>query len=378
MQPLPNQAVQDLGEVNMGDPEALSDYVKWGMKQYPANHYMLVIWDHGQGWRSILNSLLRRHRMLLKSRSIGLEDTLLGFRNGSLLLHTGDGSATETGETAPFRSAPGASYRSASNDQTNNDVLYNREIQDSLTSTLNGAKLDVIGFDACLMSMVETMYAMRDVGRYLVASEELVPAKGWKYDEWLNAVIAQHPQDALSMAKITVDAYKKYYTNPNTSDPETTMAAINLEQSQTLADSLSVLSDSLTRKIDNELQAIIEARSATSEYAPGYSFHHVDLAQFLKQLKRRSSDPQIRNQIDAVLSNINNAVVANYAGDERQSSYGSNGLAIYFAVSQRAYLTDPYNEGGYEKDNKLFPVEFVQDKKQLWSDFLHVYWSRVP
>jgi len=182
MQPLPNQAVQDLGEVNMGDPEALSDYVKWGMKQYPANHYMLVIWDHGQGWRSILNSLLRRHRMLLKSRSIGLEDTLLGFRNGSLLLHTGDGSATETGETAPFRSAPGASYRSASNDQTNNDVLYNREIQDSLTSTLNGAKLDVIGFDACLMSMVETMYAMRDVGRYLVASEELVPAKGWKYE----------------------------------------------------------------------------------------------------------------------------------------------------------------------------------------------------
>jgi cysteine peptidase C11 family protein len=376
MKPEPSAAVEDLGERNMGDPDVLADFVKWGMKQYPADHYMLVIWDHGQGWRKFLSSLLTRHRTLVKSRAIGLEDTLLSFREGSRLLREGSGIATPDGKEASFRSAPGAPYRSASNDQTDNDVLYNREIQDSLKGALDGKKLDVIGFDACLMSMVETMYALQDVGRYLVASEELEPARGWKYDNWLTSIIAAAPNDGFAMAKATVASYEAYYTDPDTLDPDTTLSAMDLEQSQKLAKSISDLSNSLTQKIDNQLQSIIEARSATSTYAPGYSFHHIDLAHFLEELKRRTSDPEVVKQIDAVLQNTALAVKANYAGLERQGSYGSNGIAIYFPHSQRAYTTDPYNEGGYEKDNKLYPVEFVQ--KELWSDFLHAYWSRVP
>ena len=376
MKPLPAEALEDLGERNMGDPDVLADFVKWGMKEYPAKRYMLVIWDHGQGWRKFLSELLKKHRTLVKSRAIGTEDTLLSFRNGSVLLRNGSGIATPNNEVAPFRSAPGAPYRSASNDQTNSDVLFNREIQDSLKGALNGKKLDVIGFDACLMSMVETMYALQGVGRYLVGSEELEPARGWKYDHWLTSILAQPTQDALAMAKTTVASYQTYYTDPDTLDPDTTLSAVDLEQSQKLAKSISDLSDSLTQKIDIQLQSIIEARAATSPYAPGYSFHHVDLAHFLQQLKRRTSDPGIVKQIDAVLENITLAVKANYAGSERQGSYGSNGIAIYFPHTQRAYTTDPYNEGGYEKDNQLYPVEFVQ--KELWSDFLHAYWSRVP
>src|SRR5262249_455391 len=38
-------------EINMGDPAALSSFVEWAQKKYPANRYMLVIWDHGDGWR---------------------------------------------------------------------------------------------------------------------------------------------------------------------------------------------------------------------------------------------------------------------------------------------------------------------------------------
>ena len=53
---------------------------------------------------------------------------------------------------------------------------------------MNGKKLDVIGFDACLMSMLEVGYAMRDVGNTLVGSEELEPGPGWKYDDWLRSI----------------------------------------------------------------------------------------------------------------------------------------------------------------------------------------------
>ena len=376
MEPIPANAIEDLGEVNMGDPAVLSEFVRWGMQRYPAKRYMLVMWDHGQGWRVFLRNMLNRHRTLLKSRALGVNDSLIAFRNGSLLLRNASGIATVEGDTAPFRSAPGSSYRSISHDETNHDVLYNREIQDTLTATLAGTKLDVIGFDACLMSMAEAMYAMKGVAHYFVGSEELEPARGWNYEDWLTAIMADPRQDAAALAKATVASYQRYYTSASKGDPETTLSAVDLAQVQPLATSLSRLSDSLTARIDAELQAIIEARAATATYAPGYEFHHVDLAHFLNQLKPRTSDPEIRNRIDAVLEQIRRAVIANYAGAERQGAFGSNGIAIYFPRSQNEYVTDPFNEGGYEKNNDRFPVEFVQQER--WSDFLHTYWSRKP
>jgi hypothetical protein len=47
---LPKDAVQDLGETDTGDPRVLCDFFKWGVKHYPARHYLLVIWNHGAGW----------------------------------------------------------------------------------------------------------------------------------------------------------------------------------------------------------------------------------------------------------------------------------------------------------------------------------------
>ena len=43
--------LQNLGEVNMGDPQSLVDFVNWAKTNYPADHYCLVLWDHGGGWR---------------------------------------------------------------------------------------------------------------------------------------------------------------------------------------------------------------------------------------------------------------------------------------------------------------------------------------
>src|SRR6267378_4248907 len=39
---------------DMGSEKTLSEFISWSMKQYPANHYMLVIWNHGQGFRLLL------------------------------------------------------------------------------------------------------------------------------------------------------------------------------------------------------------------------------------------------------------------------------------------------------------------------------------
>src|SRR3954454_14196756 len=51
LQPTVAQAVRQLGAVNMGDGAALADFVRWARHEYPAKRTMLILWDHGQGWR---------------------------------------------------------------------------------------------------------------------------------------------------------------------------------------------------------------------------------------------------------------------------------------------------------------------------------------
>jgi len=376
MEPIPANAVEDIGEADMGSGKTLAQFVSWGMQKYPAKRFALIIWDHGQGWRLFVANLLKRQRAIVKSRSLAVPDTVTALRSASVLLRAGVGVASNDGQTAPFRSAPGAPYRSVSNDETNQSVLYNRDMQDSLKLALGGQTIDVIGFDACLMAMVETGYALREIGRYMVASEELEPGRGWNYSDWLRRLEANPTQDASGVAKMTVDSYRATYTSPETGDPATTLSAIDLGQVERVATTLSQLSDALISNIDLELQGLIESRAATSTYAPGYFFYHIDIVQFVSQLAARTANTTVKDAAMAVKNAVIAAVSGNYAGTERTGSYGSNGLAIYFPSSEHEHTGDPYAEAGYEKANQVFPVEFVQ--KERWSDFLHLLWSRVP
>jgi Clostripain family len=371
--PLPSDAIQDIGEADMGDPKVLSDFVKWGCTSYPAEHYMLVIWDHGQGWRFFTGVLLAKQRAMIHSRALAPVEGAQAQLALSATLRSGFGAATDTGLMAPLSSAPSGGYRSASNDETNNDVLYNSEIEDGLKDALGGEKLDVIAFDACLMSMVETGYALRDVGKVFIGSEELVPGLGWAYDDFLSSAESQQPSDAAAMAKLVVDSYRKTY---ETISPDTTLAAIDLSQIVGVASKISAVADLLSNNIQSTAQSIATARNSVQTYAPGYQFYHVDMIEFLNQMRKVTTDPKLVGSIDATISMINSAVIANYAGTDRQGAYGSHGLAIYFPARGADHLNDPFAEGGYEKGNKYYPVQFVDDFH--WSDFLHKYWTEIP
>src|SRR5262249_33949336 len=47
---LDEDVVTALGETNTGDPAVLRDFATWAVTDYPADRYMLVIWNHGAGW----------------------------------------------------------------------------------------------------------------------------------------------------------------------------------------------------------------------------------------------------------------------------------------------------------------------------------------
>jgi hypothetical protein len=51
---LPTSAADDtwgtgLGAVDMGDPNTLHDFLQWAVANYPADHYALILADHGGG-----------------------------------------------------------------------------------------------------------------------------------------------------------------------------------------------------------------------------------------------------------------------------------------------------------------------------------------
>ena len=47
---LSSPVVQDLGEEDMGRAQTLVDFVTWAVNSYPADHYVLILSDHGAGW----------------------------------------------------------------------------------------------------------------------------------------------------------------------------------------------------------------------------------------------------------------------------------------------------------------------------------------
>jgi len=60
MEPTPDNSIADWGdgtggrEVNMADPNTLSDFIDWTHKTYPANNYALMVADHGYGWKGLI------------------------------------------------------------------------------------------------------------------------------------------------------------------------------------------------------------------------------------------------------------------------------------------------------------------------------------
>ena len=45
------EEIEDLGEQDTGDPEVLSDFIRWGFATYPSQRRLLVLWDHGNAWQ---------------------------------------------------------------------------------------------------------------------------------------------------------------------------------------------------------------------------------------------------------------------------------------------------------------------------------------
>jgi hypothetical protein len=155
----------DGSAADMGNEKTLSDFIGWSIKSYPAKHYMLVIWNHGQGFRLLL------------------------ARNGSANAATNMFPSVVLADTRPTVTG---GVRSVSFDDDSGNHLFNSDITQAIQENV-AAPIDVLGFDACLMSMLETGYQMKTVAHHMIASEELEPGSGWNYTTLLRSLEGSDP-----------------------------------------------------------------------------------------------------------------------------------------------------------------------------------------
>lgn len=144
---------EKLGEVNMGDPRTLWSFLEWGVRNYPAKRYLLVIAGHGSG--------------------------VLSWR--------GPGSVSSAN---PGEVRFGSGDRFVAYDDTDDDTLTVWELREVLAAfrdRLNGGrKLDVLALDACLPGGIEALYELRDGVDYFVGSPSLTYYGAFPYASLAN------------------------------------------------------------------------------------------------------------------------------------------------------------------------------------------------
>lgn len=329
--------IQNLGEQNMGDPNVLRDFVEWAISNYPAEHYALVIWNHGGGWRDMQLRLMEKVKV---SRSRGAEDW--------------------------------ASSRTVASDSTNADELYMKEVQTALEAAKTGiqermnkqVKLDVIGFDACLMGMVEVAYALRNVANYVVGSEELEPGAGWPYNTILSDVMSNPSLTPKDLASTIVTRYTSSYSS------DVTLSAVDVAALDNLAQNI----DAFTIVATSEWDRFKLARANAMQYhVAGFpTTWGTDLWDFADRASAQVTSTTVKNAAGNLKTAIDSFVVKE---SHSPNMAGSHGVAIYFPKTKSDFDADP-EHAGYVQANNFMPVDFVLYHQ--WDNWLEKYNSNVP
>src|SRR5262249_21705531 len=178
------------------------------------------------------------------------------------------------------------SSRAIAFDDQAQDFLDNLELKRVLADIRRGLgrRIDVLGFDACLMSMVEVAYQLRDSVSFICGSEEEEPGEGWPYDTILKALTARPSMTPAERAKLIVSRYMASYQPRD----RVTLSASSLGSIGPLADAVNRLGRALLplTRDGRARPAIIALRSQVQEYTAPYD-EYCELGDLCDLLARR-------------------------------------------------------------------------------------------
>lgn len=233
-----HEKTKSLGETDSGDPKVLINFIQWVAKKYPAEHYALILWNHGGGWEpSEMDRIARKVKAVAYGRA-----------EGSQRSHKVIGRALFRSTIENFFSLPSVNERAICSDDGSGHSLDTLELGNVLVEavTILGQPIDLLGMDACLMSNLEVAYQAQPYVKYAVASEESEPNDGWPYDQVLGPLVKNPDLAAADLACSIVEAYNQYYANRSDTWP-VTQTAMDLSKMAELVTPLDKFSNALIK-----------------------------------------------------------------------------------------------------------------------------------
>lgn len=277
------EAGSSIGNVNMGSPAALTDFIQWAAKTYPADHYALVVWDHGAGWK--------------KPRL----------------------------------------FKGAVQDETSDSFMT---LPDLATAVSNaGVHLDVINFDACLMAMYEVAYEFSGLADYMVFSEETEPGEGDPYDTILAALKARPGMTGRELSETIVDQYQAYYSDPDNRSDKITKSAVDMAAVPELHSAMLALAQAVVSDYD-AVKGVISAAQANAQRFEYKA--NLDIQDFTRRIANGLPDSAVRSAAQAVNNAASRAVIINRTDGEDVAD--AAGLALFVPSLGQVSSDELYND----------------------------------
>lgn len=310
--------LDDLGDdlgINMGSESTFTAFLQWGIKNYPANQYILDMWDHGGG----------------PNAGIGPDEITRSVLSMPVILAS---------------------------------------IQASNT------KYEIIGFDACLMSSVEIASGLQPFANYMVASQDLEPGNGWDYSVWLGYLQQNPTANGAQIGKAIADGFKLSNAEDvitlavtDLSKVPNLVAAINtfsnVLQPYTSQSILSweIIADARVRSLDF-------ATSSFFRYA-GNATDLVDLSQLVNNIelgirKNFALNQALLDATNAVSNALESAIVYKVSTSSNDSA---TGLTMYFPSILARYPSKNYQSSLTFNGSLYFSSNYVMNLLPSYYDY---------
>jgi hypothetical protein len=300
----------------MSEPDSLSDFLKWSKQKYPADRYILVLWDHGGGLSS-------------------------GYGSDEL------------------------------NRRKDGDTMLVNEMANAIRSS--GIKFDVIGFDACLMQTLETAMAFEPFADYYIASEEVEGGYGWFYTSAFGKLAEDPTIPTLDFARELISAYDVYNTalKDGKVNSSATLSVVDLTMIKPVYEQMSKLFVSSNEAILADPEDYADISLSVSK---AYTFHNneqIDMINYLQILDSLDYNNTICK--DHACELVIDSVKAAIPYRNKNSAEGVNGMTITFPL-QAIYTYDlvykQLNEFGLEEQkeflNNFFSIQVATNENNKY------------
>ena len=265
--------VMEIPKSDMGSWQYMVDFTKWAMTNYPAQKYVLVVWNHGSGWNKDL----------------------------------------------PMADGRGISY----DDETGHHITT-AELRKSLAAV---GGVNILSMDACLMQMVEVAYEVKGLAEYIVASEETEPGDGYTYNSFLGPLAKNPAMGSAELSRVMVDGYTDHYQSINQGATQSSIKVAALDQFAALVDGFT---DALMAA--NDLTVAKNAKAKTQAF---YYSSNKDMYHFAKLVGETTANAEVKAKAAELMGYIKNTLVFHNraTGAKYANSFG---IAAYMPSSYTA------------------------------------------